>query len=141
MPKLNSTLYINLNWYLNSFYEDISRKICQFKTYQQIDHIGARKYIILTEPDAVIDTPNYFKITLSLKIASNYYWMNMVLPDSEFELWLELTVEMEHSETDLLLLMASTWVESSSSRCLRLRCSRIKFSLLDWTRRSLSSKV
>jgi len=42
-----------------------------------------------------------------------------VLPDSELELWLELTVEVEHSESDRLLWMASTWVDRSSKRRLR----------------------
>ena len=65
----------------------------------------------------------------------------MDLPDSEWELWLELTVEVEHSDTERLLLIASTWVESNSRRRLRYLCSRSKLSLWVVPFLSLSSRL
>jgi len=61
--------------------------------------------------------------------------------DSELELWVELTVEVEHSDTERLLWIASTWVESNSRRRLRYLCSRSKFSRWELALRSLSSKA
>ena len=66
---------------------------------------------------------------------------NISLPDSEFELCLELPVEVaEDSDTLLLLCMASIWLESNSKRRLRYLCSRNRFSLWLMTLRSLSSR-
>ena len=67
--------------------------------------------------------------------------LQIVLPDSEAELWLELTVEVEHSDTERLLWIASTWVLSNSKRRLRYLCSRIKFSRCELAFRSLSSRA
>ena len=63
------------------------------------------------------------------------------LPDSEWELWLELTVEVEHSDTERLLWIASTWVDNSSRRRLRYLCSRSRLSLWAVDFRSFSSRL
>ena len=45
-----------------------------------------------------------------------YLTLNRVVPDSELDDWMDATVEVEDSEMERRLWMASTWVESSSSR-------------------------
>jgi len=61
--------------------------------------------------------------------------------DSLWELWLELTVEVEHSDTERLLWIASTWVESNSRRRFRYLCSRRRFSRWELAFRSFSSRA
>ena len=66
------------------------------------------------------------------------------LPDSELpvELPVDDPVDVaEHSESDLRLWMASIWLERSSTRRRRYRCSRSSVSRCSATLRSLSSSV
>lgn len=65
-----------------------------------------------------------------------------VLPDSELKPRIDDPVEeFELSDNDLRLWIASIWPARSSRRRRRYRCSRIKFSRLEPTLRSLSSRV
>ena len=42
-------------------------------------------------------------MVIVIEIIKIVYKNKICVPDSEWELWVELTVEVEHSDTDLLL--------------------------------------
>jgi len=63
------------------------------------------------------------------------------VPDSEFDDWMEATVEVEDSETERRLCIASTWQDNSSSRLLRyLKMSSLLSTLTKKARRDFKSR-
>jgi len=60
--------------------------------------------------------------------------------DSELDEWSEDTVEVDDSEIDRRLCIASTWLDKSSNLRRRYLCSRLKFSFWAPCFRSFSSK-